>query len=956
MLLIITQKTSPATQISMHSEPPCLASLRSAVQELGACRDCGIAVFKTQEPVVARLLCALDNILDTDTREPGGCFGFLQLALDQLPSAPTTHGPLTRARGKTFATQVESFRYWLICALNTPNALKETLQRTLAMPDIVTAFFTDASYLHSAHFCEQLLLLVTEVGMHGTMGPNLYDLDVGALQLFDLENERVEVIKRRSVRTAGGGAARKSLVGARHRPPPPHGAASPNAHLGGPLSISQTASSETLEADGAGGNFPAARSLSVLTDSSSASGTSAVAIVMTDHCVPTNTTSERGSSGARATSQPQLSAAEQQAAAASLSKPSSVHDFPNGQLGGALDDPNAAAGAGGDTAAGHKRPHSSSVHRAGSHIHSAPPSKFYVVDPSSGRFLDPHTGVPLTVATFTDAWSQADGADGGSTGSEKAAADAAAAAALLRLPLIPQSTQTDAPSPMMSFSELVDFERVLIERDRVNKASAERNRRREQELEEQSEDMAERLDAVVSILRNLKTLYNDHFTIIKEAQDAHVEVDRNRVQELLPQMIRLINKTGSDVVGAAPGKLTTVSRPDTEWLMVGSTVAGSASPPSVTSTTVPRTSGTASGVAPFAAGSAGVAVAAPGGRATRVPAVLDTPPPNGTMDPNRAYIVNEICELPREVQLQKQQNRCADCREPLQEASSNPLMKAVQLAAQQKPRRCHYSGGIYCHKCHSNKVAVLPFKVLARWDFTPMHVCNRDYDFLTQTYDKPVLYYPTLPQVIRQRPLMEKIHSLRGKAAKLQAVLSQCGDAIMEFGDKLYDYHVTRQNYFSLADLSKMNNMENGGAGGGAGGSFSASGSFAGGSGGGANSLPLLGSAVGALLHVGGPNLNSEANNLVLLLENFLSRGRDHVAICELNCRSKCISKCSLCAASSGHVPDRVVFFDNGEACAQCGTLFHAECFEVMGCPVCKAAAAAAAAQRPHNRIPLSSS
>lgn len=291
---------------------------------------------------------------------------------------------------------------------------------------------------------------------------------------------------------------------------------------------------------------------------------------------------------------------------------------------------------------------------------------------------------------------------------------------------------------------------------------------------------------------------------------------------------------------------------------------------------------------------------------TPIPEIVDTPPTTAMIDASRTYLITEITEVQRDAQLQRQNNSCAFCKSSFAE-SSNLLFKAVGSALQ-KPRRCHYCAQHFCHKCHSNKTAMLPFKVVARWDFAEYHVCNSDYDFLTNAYDRPLLYVPNLPVQIRQKPVVERLTQLRGKAVRLHAILSQCREAVGKFVGaalSLQDYHFNRQNYLSLQDLYKIQLSEKGG---------------------GVGSVPL------PLLGMGGNN----NNDLCAFVENFVAKGREHVSRCEKACHPRAVTNCVLCKQG-----ERVVFFDNGDTCHQCGALYHAACLEVLGCPACKAKKAA---------------
>ena len=41
------------------------------------------------------------------------------------------------------------------------------------------------------------------------------------------------------------------------------------------------------------------------------------------------------------------------------------------------------------------------------------------------------------------------------------------------------------------------------------------------------------------------------------------------------------------------------------------------------------------------------------------------------------------------------------------------------LFLQAAPRLCEYTGGLYCRRCHTGRIARLPACALHAWDFTP---------------------------------------------------------------------------------------------------------------------------------------------------------------------------------------------------------------------------------------------
>lgn len=88
-----------------------------------------------------------------------------------------------------------------------------------------------------------------------------------------------------------------------------------------------------------------------------------------------------------------------------------------------------------------------------------------------------------------------------------------------------------------------------------------------------------------------------------------------------------------------------------------------------------------------------------------------------------------ILELVSKPALTAKNSLCSGCGDDLQTSSA---------------RWCAYSGNFYCPKCHSNKKAVLPARVIKQWNFKPAKVSNYAYDYLQSNWNRPVLDVATL--------------------------------------------------------------------------------------------------------------------------------------------------------------------------------------------------------------------
>lgn len=90
-----------------------------------------------------------------------------------------------------------------------------------------------------------------------------------------------------------------------------------------------------------------------------------------------------------------------------------------------------------------------------------------------------------------------------------------------------------------------------------------------------------------------------------------------------------------------------------------------------------------------------------------------------------------ILELVSKPRLTAKNSLCSGCGEDLSPSTA---------------RWCAYSSNFYCSKCHSNKKAILPARVIKQWNFKPAKVSNYAYDYLQSNWNRPVLDVASLDQ------------------------------------------------------------------------------------------------------------------------------------------------------------------------------------------------------------------
>jgi hypothetical protein len=444
--------------------------------------------------------------------------------------------------------------------------------------------------------------------------------------------------------------------------------------------------------------------------------------------------------------------------------------------------------------------------------------------------------------------------------------------------------QTEQPAPAMTFADLCDLERSVDERDRMNKAAIERIRQRELEVEERMDEANDHVEGLTRLLGSLKTLYNEHFLLVKEAQDADAPINFGLCDPLLAQLSALVSGNASVVMGGPPGS-TTASAAGPRPMLLANVASGSMvfdAPLSSAASAVP---------------SSPHMERAPSFSVVSVP---DTPPSKVLGD--RPWILHDTPEKERLMQLTSQGYKCPDCCAALpQNSATNFLTKAVQGAGQlaRKPRRCHYCGEHYCHNCHSNKASVLPHRVLHHADAAEYHVCNRDYHFLVQNFERPLLYLPSLPPDLRHRGAVAAAAALRQQLVRMYAVLFHCPDAKAALGPVLSGGHYfSREHYYSLSDLVSLVSADTA-----------------------ATGMKAVSSALAR-------SASATTFDLLAVLQGLATRGRDHILDQCAQCRGRALAACALCHSD-------VILFEDGDACADCGKLSHATCLEIMACP-CK--------------------
>mmetsp|Transcript_14744 Transcript_14744/g.46951 ORF Transcript_14744/g.46951 Transcript_14744/m.46951 type:complete len:685 (+) Transcript_14744:62-2116(+) len=119
---------------------------------------------------------------------------------------------------------------------------------------------------------------------------------------------------------------------------------------------------------------------------------------------------------------------------------------------------------------------------------------------------------------------------------------------------------------------------------------------------------------------------------------------------------------------------------------------------------------------------------------------------------------------------------CAGCGLPfpLQAARDRgwlPRFSSSHVA----PALCEYTGQWYCGSCHRGSTALVPHRVLHRWDFEPRAVSSAAHDFLESTFEHPMLCVSAVsPQLFKTVPALAEARELRVRLVSLHRSAAHC--------------------------------------------------------------------------------------------------------------------------------------------------------------------------------------
>ncbi|XP_060516818.1 run domain Beclin-1-interacting and cysteine-rich domain-containing protein [Cylas formicarius] len=176
-------------------------------------------------------------------------------------------------------------------------------------------------------------------------------------------------------------------------------------------------------------------------------------------------------------------------------------------------------------------------------------------------------------------------------------------------------------------------------------------------------------------------------------------------------------------------------------------------------------------------------------------------PLRGTKDwaPPRPQIVLSLHPSPsRKLLMEKQFYRCAGCG-----------MRVAQQYAM-KFRYCEYLGKYFCTGCHKNQVALIPARVLHKWDFNRYPVSTFSYKLLEQMYLDPLFRVFELNKNIgKLSKNLIFIHKYRVGLLYLKEYIFSCrfAETVQEtMEQELPVYFLTKPDEYSMDDLVNIKN------------------------------------------------------------------------------------------------------------------------------------------------------
>ncbi|KAK7080388.1 hypothetical protein SK128_014848 [Halocaridina rubra] len=243
----------------------------------------------------------------------------------------------------------------------------------------------------------------------------------------------------------------------------------------------------------------------------------------------------------------------------------------------------------------------------------------------------------------------------------------------------------------------------------------------------------------------------------------------------------------------------------------------------------------------------------------------------GTNDwapPRPQLILSLHTNTKRSLLMGMQRWRCAGCGMRVSESLSRHF------------RLCHYLGRYFCTTCHKNQTALIPAKILHKWDFKHYPVASFSYELIERMKIDPLINVGALnPRLYRKCRHLHQTHIYRLQLYHTLPYINTCSRAQSEkftLG-KLPLHWASDPHVYSLDDLEAI-----------------------------------------------------RAGQVVCSIKDVTMICIRHISICEV-----CLGRgfiCEICCRGEAIFPFQL---DSTSLCEICSACFHAGCFSPSRCPRC---------------------
>lgn len=126
-------------------------------------------------------------------------------------------------------------------------------------------------------------------------------------------------------------------------------------------------------------------------------------------------------------------------------------------------------------------------------------------------------------------------------------------------------------------------------------------------------------------------------------------------------------------------------------------------------------------------------------------------------------------------------------------------------------RYCEYLGRYFCQCCHENSQAVVPGRVLRKWDFSKYYVSNFARDLLSKISGDPLFNLNDInSELYKKNKSLETVRVLRMQLFHMKNLFKTCRLAkdLLDKFDSLPGHLTEDFHLFSLNDLTAVRNGE----------------------------------------------------------------------------------------------------------------------------------------------------